>query len=780
MLLKKGSLFSFYFSSLTHTIDMSKPLSLSFKLPVAILTAILLILSVGTLFTMRTTEEVLAYVKSSRVEDASLAVGNRVAIQLQRSGKDMVLVATIPLVLEGVRLSANPDSDAPEQQIKRKELTMMLNRIKTSFGYYEEFYLLNEEGKPIAGIFDADNNCAFWRDSGWIKDVMGKRTFMVGPPYLCDKLGRVLIPVALKVVSDGRSGVLVGSLELSKVSRSSIKESTRPDVSPYIVNSSGTVLSALNLDDAKKMNFGEEQWFSCIQSNVSGSLNVRMNDELKTIGFYHIPQTDLYSLVIADEAYMNSYLNTVKNSTIGSSLIIAILSTLCVLMFIFPVTRDIRRLSRFAVEISQGEDTSGTGVKRNDELGDLAVSLSKMVQTLKETVQKAESATKAKSEFLARMSHEIRTPLNGIIGMTYLALKDKPDSGQQEYLHRINNAAKTLLGIISDILDFSKMEANKFNLYNATFRLSDTLQSVYDLMLVKSHEKGLELSFKEEEDVPDILLGDSLRIAQVLINLCGNALKFTDHGKVSLNVSLRKRTGKAIELLFSVWDTGIGIDKNIQEHIFDSFSQADGSNSREYGGTGLGLAISRLLVQMMGGEIWLESELGKGSVFYFTVCVQEGNLEELKTSNVEPLMLDDAVLSILKVLLVEDNDINQEIAKEILKDMVMDVVVAENGVEALKLWEKENVDIILMDIQMPVMDGLAATQAIRNSPNPYARLIPIIAMTANAMSGDKEKSIEAGMNEHITKPLDINELRRALIVWGMVAKTEKNKLNRNK
>ena len=759
---------------------MSKPLSLSFKLPVTILAAILLILSVGALFVMRTAEEVLTYVKSSRVEDASLAVGNSLAIQLQRSGKDMVLIATMPLVLEGVRLSTNPDSDSPEQKIKRKELTMMLNRIKASFGYYEEFYLLNEKGEPIAGVFDPDKNCALWRDSGWIKGVMNKQTFLVGAPYLCDKSEGILIPVALKVVSDGRSGVLVGSLELSKLSRSSIKESTRPGVSPYVVDSLGSVMSALKLNEVGERDFGEEPWFSRIRNNVSGSLNVRLNGESKTIGFYHIPQTDLYSLVIADEAYMNSYLSTVKNATIGSSLVIAVLATICVGVFIFPVTRDIRRLSRFAVGISQGRELSDTGVKRNDELGDLAVSLTKMVHTLKDIVQKAESATKEKSEFLARMSHEIRTPLNGIIGMTYLALRNKPDSVQQEYLHRINNAAKTLLGIISDILDFSKMEANKLNLHNATFRLSDTLQSVYDLMLVKSHEKDLELSFKEEDDVPDILLGDSLRIAQVLINLCGNALKFTDNGKVRLKVSLKKRTGKVIELLFSVWDTGIGIDKEMQEHIFDSFSQADGSNSRQYGGTGLGLAISRLLVQMMGGEIWVESELGKGSIFYFTVRVQEGDPEELKSRNAEVPTLDDAVLSTLKVLLVEDNDINQEIAREILKDMGMDVVVVENGVEALKLWEKENVDIILMDIQMPVMDGLAATQAIRNSSNPYAKFVPIIAMTANAMSGDKEKSFEAGMNEHITKPLDINELRRALIVWGMVARTEKSKLNRNK
>jgi len=758
---------------------MSKPLSLRVKLPVAILAVILLTLSVATLFIISTAEEVILYVKSNRVEDASLAVGNSIAVQLQRSGKDMVIVAAMPGVLEGVRLSADASKERADETAKRAELTALLQHIKTSFGYYDEFYLSNREGLPLAGSYRPGREQFPWSNQDWMDEVMAKGTFLVGEPYF-DEQGSFLIPVALKLVYDGQAGALVGTVELSKITRGSIRESTRPGVTPYVVSSTGEVLSALSQNDVGSAAFGQEPWFPGIRDKVSGSLNIRLQSESKSIGFYHIPQTDLYSLVIADASYMSPYLNTIKNATIASGVITALLTVLCVGLFIFPVTRDIRRLSQFAGDITRGEDVSETGVKREDELGDLSLSLSKMVQTLKEMLQRAETATRTKSEFLARMSHEIRTPLNGIIGMTYLAIKNKPEPGQLEYLQRINNAAKTLLGIINDILDFSKMEANKMDLHNASFRLSDTLQSVYDLMLVKSQEKDLDLYFKVNEDVPDILRGDSLRLAQVLINLCTNALKFTDQGSVGLVVSLRNRTGKVIELQFAAHDTGIGISKSAQENIFDSFSQVDGSNSRQYGGTGLGLAISRLLVQMMGGEIWVESELGKGSTFYFTVRMQEGKPEELKSREADVPTLDDAVLPSLHVLLVEDNEINQEIAREILKDMGLEVVLAENGVEAVEMWDKENIDLILMDIQMPVMDGLAATQAIRSSSNPYAKGIPVIAMTANAMTGDKEKSLEAGMDEHITKPLDINELRRALIVWGMVAKTEKNKLNKKR
>ena len=390
-----------------------------------------------------------------------------------------------------------------------------------------------------------------------------------------------------------------------------------------------------------------------------------------------------------------------------------------------------------------------------------------MVTSLKDMLARSEAATKVKSEFLARMSHEIRTPMNGIIGMTYLAMRNNPDEKQMVFLRRINVAATTLLDIINDILDFSKMEANKMEIKNASFSISGMLQSVYDLVQIKAEEKGLDLSFSVADNVPDVLIGDSLRLSQVCINICTNALKFTESGSVNLDVTLKSKDDKKILLLFAIKDTGIGISKDVQEHIFDSFSQADGSITRKYGGTGLGLSISKLIVKMMGGNIWLQSEPGKGSTFYFTVEVQEGTAEDIvEKEHSLPGSFESASFLNLKVLLVEDKEINQEIAREILNDMGIKVTMAQNGAEALELWQSDDFDLIFMDIQMPVMDGLTAARAIRDSDAPRAKSIPIIAMTANAMSGDREKSLEAGMNEHITKPLNIEELRQALIVWG--------------
>jgi CheY-like chemotaxis protein/anti-sigma regulatory factor (Ser/Thr protein kinase) len=292
------------------------------------------------------------------------------------------------------------------------------------------------------------------------------------------------------------------------------------------------------------------------------------------------------------------------------------------------------------------------------------------------------------------------------------------------------------------------------------------------MLALKTEEKGIALDVSVADDVPDIIESDPLRLAQICINLCSNAVKFTESGGVSLHVSLKSREDNDLLLLFAVKDTGIGMTVEQQGRIFDSFTQADGSTTRKYGGTGLGLTISKSLVRMMGGEIWVESEAGKGSTFLFTIRAKVGSETDLKDEEDARAPHDQTHLPELKVLLVEDNVINQEIALEVLRDMGVDVTLAVNGADAVEKWESGSFDLILMDIQMPIMDGLTAARRIRESVAPRSRNVPIIAMTANAMSGDREKSLEAGMNDHITKPLDISELRSALTLWGTVAKTE--------
>ena len=490
-------------------------------------------------------------------------------------------------------------------------------------------------------------------------------------------------------------------------------------------------------------------------------MQVIMNDDVKTIGYHHIPQVSLYAIVVADSAYMQHYATSIRHFTMIAGAITAFVGLFLVYLVLSPVTRDIKKLSLFAHKIRAGESIADIDVRRKDEVGYLAESLEDMVYTLRNTIVRAEAATQAKSGFLARMSHEIRTPMNGIIGMVYLALQDNPDAKQKNYLQRIDGAAKNLLGILNDILDFSRMEANKIELEIRTFRLSEVVQSIHDLLQVSAQEKNLTFEVVIAPDVPDVLVGDSLRLSQICINICANAIKFTEEGFVRLTIRVAERNEEGVLLECTVEDSGIGMDAQALEDIFESFSQADGSTTRKFGGTGLGLTISRGLVELMGGTISVASVLERGTTFTFTIRLGYGDATLLPQNAINSLETV-AVTDKIPVLLAEDNAINQEIAMALLSDMGANVTLAENGAEAVKLCEDESerYAAIFMDIQMLVMDGLTACRLIRSSSvHPYGKTIPVIAMTAHAMAGDMEKSLEAGMDAHITKPLDINELR---------------------
>ncbi len=578
----------------------------------------------------------------------------------------------------------------------------------------------------------------------------------------------------------------------------------------FVADKEGTVFIHQNEALVLRKNLKDFAWGQEILATGKGKISFEENSEGKIAQFDVLPEAGWIAVAVRDFDELSAPGELIRRNATFVAIGLLLLLTLIIYLHVSYIVAALLKAVQYAEQVAKGvldEDLNlgSTGptffqkiwynfsqklpfkkkqkkaekqtihrlseFDRHDEVGVLYRALQDMVQSMRAMVQKADDASRMKSEFLANMSHEIRTPLNAVIGLAHLCLEsEESEHKKRTYVEKIEVAGKSLLGIINNVLDTSKIEAGMFELENVQFNLRGLGEQVLTIYQDGAASKKLSLIFDISPKLGGFYMGDPTRLGQVLNNLVGNAIKFTETGSVSVLCTpydhlLQEKSipEGTVPVCIKVVDTGIGISKQQEEMLFKPFSQADASITRRFGGTGLGLAISKQLVELMGGHIQVESTIGKGTTFtmiFFFPPVLGGDLKIRKEIEEGELHVN---LSNKRILVVEDNMINQLIMEELLQKTEANITMADNGKIAVEMVQKSNYDLILMDMQMPVMDGIQATKIIRQSYS--IEQLPIIAVTANAMKEDKDKGIAVGLNDYLTKPIDPKNLMVVLQQW---------------
>ena len=647
--------------------------------------------------------------------------------------------------------------------------------------FYRDISILSNTGKCIAssnpsqvGIYFTDKPCvqrALEGQFSFADPTMGqvsrKLTLSVAGPINVDGL----IGGVLQVVSDFPGFV--------SYSADDGEDDTR--VFTSILARDGSFVAHKNhliLDASER--FSELYNMFSKRENQGRLISFQLHEE-QFIGFAQIEPASKWIVLtsgLAKEVFASAY--HVGLVVLGVSILTLLVISFFIMRFAQGILDTLFALISFAKRVSQGDlSLQLEDAPRSDELGELHVSLQRLVVSLRSMLEQTEEASKLKGQFLANMSHEIRTPINAILGISHLSLRDKEISDKQRSnLDKIQVAAKSLLGVINDILDISKVEAGRLEFDETPFDILDTVRNALVIQQINATGKGLLLNFHYEEGTPERFLGDPMRIGQVLNNLLSNAVKFTKEGSITVTCWQDKDAPDLVEpeengvvetrptvfIRIAVTDTGMGMSEETRSILFQPFTQADASITRQFGGTGLGLAISRSIARLMRGDLTVASALGEGSTFEFSMrLVLDSTTPQQREELSQEMDFGKLDLSQKRILIAEDNEINQLILQEMLAPANPILVTVGNGKLAVEAVQVNNFDIALMDMQMPIMDGLQATKTIRETHS--QERLPIIAVTANAMLEDKNKGHEVGMNAYLTKPIDPAELFRTLKYW---------------